>query len=150
MLSKENYDKLDENYLYKKEPKRDGEYTYWCKNWTFKVRKRDGNAWMYDTYFDSWDSAIEVTDNNINEFEIVFDFREVKRIPDSSVDEYNEEDLYRAATDSGGYSCGKLYWIKKDAVKSKDLLISKKQYEIESLKRKLKWAEDELERLMSE
>lgn len=154
-LSKENYDKLNENFLYKKEPIINNSYyigntsgTYWCKNWTFKVNKRNDNkAYMIDTYFNSWDSSIEVTDENIDEFEVVFDFREVKRIRDFERDEYNEEDLFRVATDSGGYSCGNLYWIKKDAVKSKDLLVNKKKQEIESLKNKLKWAENDLIRL---
>lgn len=150
-LSKENYDKLNENYLYKKEPAKREQYTYHCKNWTFKVHKyENGDVHMFDTYFDSWDShTIQVTDENIDEFEVVFDFREVKRISDSEVDEYKEEDLYCAATSSGGYSCGKLHWIKKDAVKSKDLLINKKKEKIESLKRQLEWAEGDLERLLS-
>lgn len=155
-LSKENYDKLNENYLYKKEPIIDNSFyvgttpgTYHCKNWTFKVCKRDGKAYMYDTYFDSWDShLIQVTDININEFEIVFDFREVKKIHDSETNEYNEEDLYYAATNSGGYSCGGCNWVKKDAKKSKTLLIAKKEYEIKSLKKQLKWAEDDLKRLL--
>ena len=149
-LSKENYDSLNENYLYKKEPDEEGQYTYWCKNWTFKVHKnKNGQAFMLDTYFSSWDSYIEVTDENINEFEVVFDFREVKKIRDSEVDEYNKEDLFLAATNSGGYSCGGLHWVKKDAVKSKKLLIDNKKGEIESLKRQLRWAEDDLERLLN-
>ena len=158
-LSKENYDKLNENYLYKKEPIIDNSFcvgtisgTYHCKNWTFKVHKfKDGKAFMYDTYFDSWDShKIEVTNKNINEFEIVFDFHEVKRIHDSEANEYNKEDLYRVATGSGGYSCGRLYWVKKNAVKSKEFLISKKKQEIESLKCQLKWAENDLKRLLND
>ena len=105
---------------------------------------------MLDTYFNSWNShKIEVTDENIDEFEVVFDFREVKRIHDSEVNEYNKEDLYRIATDSGGYSCGRLYWVRKDTEKSKDLIINKKKEEIESLKRQLRWAEDTLERMLN-
>ena len=158
MLSKENYDRLNENYLYKKEPIVDRSMyigttpiTYHCKNWTFKVHKYDdGEAYMIDTYFNSWDShKIKVTDENIDEFEVVFDFREVKRIHDSEVNEYNKEDLYRIATDSGGYSCGRLYWVRKDTEKSKDLIINKKKEEIESLKRQLRWAEDTLERMLN-
>lgn len=154
-LSKENYDELNENYLYQNEPDESNHVnyiggTYWCRNWTFKVRKHDGEAYMYDTYFDNWDSAIKVTDENIDDFKFVFDFREVSGISDSTIDEYNEEDLYRVATNSGGYSCGHLYWVKKDTQKSKQLLIDKKKREIRSLKNNLKWAEDELERLLNE
>jgi len=152
-LSKENYDKLNENYLYKKEPvKRDSfTDTYWCKNWTFKVHKnKEGRATMLDTYFSSWDShRIEVTDENINEFEVVFDCTEVKRISDYEYNEYNDNDLFRVATDSGGYSCGHLYWVKKDTPKSKDLIINKQKEEVESLKRQLKWAEETLERMLN-
>jgi hypothetical protein len=156
VLSQENYDRLNINFLYKKEPVVDESYhigsipgTYWCKNWTFRVKKlENGKAFMYDTYWNSFDHSIEVIDENIDEFEVVFDFREVRQIYDSEVNEYNEEDLYRVATDSGGYTCGKLHWIKKGTEKSKDLLIKKKRDEIESLKLKLEWAERDLEKLM--
>ena len=49
-LSKENYDKLNENYLYKKEPIINNSFyvgrtpaTYHCKNWTFKVNLANGS-----------------------------------------------------------------------------------------------------------
>lgn len=156
-LSKENYDKLNEKYLYKKQPVIDNSFyvgttsgTYHCKNWTFKAHKRNGKAYMYDTYFDSSDShSYEVTDDNIDEFEFIFDFNEVKRIGDYEYDEYDEHDIYRVATNSGGYSCGKLYWVNKDSPKSKKLLIKKKEQEIRSLKNQLEWAENDLERLLS-
>lgn len=154
MLSKENYDKLNTNFLYKREPtwKDNHTNTYWCKNWTFRVQKlKDGRAIMLDTYFNSWDShRIEVTDQNINEFEVVFDFNEVKRIRDYEADEYDKCDKFRVATDSGGYSCGNLYWVKKDAQKSKNLLIEKTQSEINSLKRELEWKERQLKELKEE
>lgn len=159
MLSKENYDKLNENYLYKREPIIrepiiDNSFyvgntpgTYHCKNWTFKAHKyENGRVFMNDTYFGD-NNRFEVTDNNINDFEFVFDFREVRKIRDSENDEYNEEDLYYVATDSRGYSCGGCYWIKKDTKKSKELLIKKKKLEIKSLENHLKWAEDDLKRL---
>lgn len=153
-LSKENYDKLNTSYLYKKEPIINNSFyvgrtsaTYHCKNWTFKVYKYDdGRAYMRDTYFN--DAGIQVTDENINEFKFVFDFREVRKISDSHVNEFAEEDLYFVATDSGGYSCGGCNWIKKNAKESKHLLIKKKEREIESLKNQLQWAENDLERLL--
>lgn len=155
-LSKENYDKLNTNFLYKKEPTINNNFsvgttpgTYHCKNWTFRVSKyEDGKAYMNDTYFND-SNSYEVTDENINDFEFIFDFNEVKRINDYEYDEYNEHDLYRVATNSGGYSCGKLYWVNKDAPKSKRLLIEKKEQEIRSLKNKLEWAENDLERLLN-
>ena len=156
-LSKENYDKLNENYLYQCEPVINNSFyvgstpaTYHCKNWTFKVHKYDdGRVYMFDTYFDSWDGHnFLLTDENIDNFKFVFDFREVKRIYDDQTDEYNEEDVYRVATNSSGYSCGHLYWIKKDTEKSKQLLIDKKQREVNSLERDLKWAKESLENLL--
>jgi len=157
-LSKENREKLNTNYLYKKEPIIDNSFyigqtsaTYHCKNWTFKVYKYDnGKVYMRDTYFNDSSHSYEVTDKNINDFEFIFDFREVKRINDYEYDEYNEDDIYRVATSSGGYSCGKLYWVNKDAVKSNRLLIKKKEQEIRSLKNKLEWAENDLVRLKGE
>lgn len=155
-LSKENYNKLNENYLYRREPIRQSESwtassVYHCKNWTFKVRKlEDGRAFMLDTYYESWDSHnIQVADENIEDFQVVFDFREVKRIKDDEYNEYDEDELYRVATSSAGWNWGRLYWVNKYAQKSKHLLIDKKKDEIDHLKHKLRWAEDELNRLMS-
>ena len=100
---------------------------------------------MADTYFG--DAYTIVTDRNIKGYKKVFDFREVKKIGDDEVDEYCRKDLYYAATNSGGYSCGNLYWVKKTAQKSKRLLIKKKREEIKSLKQQLEWAEEGLKRL---
>jgi len=150
-LSKGNRDKLNINYLYKKTPIIDNSFyigqtsaTYHCKNWTFKVQKYgNGKIYMRDTYFNDSNHSYEITDDNINDFEFIFDFREVKRIHDSEYDEYNESDIFRVATNSGDYSCGRLYWVNKDAVKSNILLIEKKEQEIRSLKNKLEYAEGE-------
>jgi hypothetical protein len=150
MLSKENYDKLDANFLYQNKPTKNDEYTYWCKNWTFKVQKLDdGRAIMIDTFYSSWDSnPIWVTNQNIDEFKVIFDFREVVKICDSDVNEYNEEDLYYAATGSGGYSCGGCYWIKKGTPKSLNLQIAKAEREVDKCESALRWAKANLERLL--
>jgi len=134
MLSKENYDKLDIHYH--------------CRNWTFKCHKwEDKNGYyanMNDTYFG--DTAIKVTNQNIDKFEIVFDCREVEKT--NCPEEYDDNDLFHAATDSGGYSCGRLDWVRKCAKKSKEKLIYKTKNEIESAKRQLKSAERELQELI--
>ena len=153
MLSKENYDKLNENNLYKREPFKVGisDDLYWCKNWTFKVKKYDnGSAYMVDTYWgDAHDGlTFEVTDENINDFEFIFDFREVKRIHDDDRWNYEDEDVYTVATNSGGYSCGKLYWINKNTQKSKRLQIENIKYEIDKLERELICKREELNRLL--
>lgn len=155
MLSKENYDKLDENFLYKKVPKRDPNETYigctpisyWCKNWTFRVKKHNGKAFMYDTYWTVQENYIEVTDENINEFEVIFDMIKVRITSKEFIDEYNKEDVFCEAIDSGGISYPK-YFVRKDAKKSISLQIEKKKEEIRRLKSKLEYAERELNELI--
>lgn len=153
MLSKENYDKLDENYLYKKEPDPNKNYlggTHWCRNWTFRVEKiHDGRAFMYDTYWASSDDYIEVTDENINEFEVIFDFREVEKIRFEDSNEYDKNDLIWAVTGSGGMASREHYWIKNGTKKSVSLQIEKKKEEIKCLKRYLEYAERELNELLN-
>jgi len=149
MLSKENYDRLDTNNLYKKEPDDRDAYTYHCKNWTFRVYKNDDDnmAYMLDTYFNSWDShKIKVTDENIDEFKIVFDFRKVEQT--NYPEEYENKDIYCVATNSGGHSCGGLHWVNKGAKKSKQKLINQAQEKVESAKSDLAWAEKELQQLL--
>ena len=154
-LSKGNYKKLDINYLYRKEPVFKDNYTnsLHCKNWTFKIEKdeKDGEyeAWMVDTYWSSGSNTIKVTDENIDDFELIFDFREVMQISDSASNEYNKSDVYFAATGSGGYSYGGCYWVKKDAHKSLDLLIQKKKRELISVEWSLKSAQRELQNLLA-
>lgn len=100
-LSKENREKLDPNILYRKEPDDNIEDPYWCRNWTFHCPdSKAEEVYMRDTYFDDWESAILVTDQNIDEFEIVFDFREVRRIKPSEVSQYDAEKVIHVATDS--------------------------------------------------
>jgi hypothetical protein len=151
MLSKENYDKLDENVLYKKEPDPNKNYlggTHWCRNWTFEVKKiHDDRAFMYDTYWSSSDDYIKVTDENISSFEVIFDFRDVEKIPFESHNEYNEKDLIWAVTGSGGMTSREHYWIRKGTKKSMVLQIEKKKEEIKRLKSKLEWANRELKEL---
>jgi len=149
-LSKENYDKLNENYLYRKEPPDRSWKTLWCKNWTFRIFKKDGKAFMEDTFWSNGGHTIEVTDDNINEFEKVFDFREVEKIHCDEADDYNDEDVYKVAIGSGGWEYGVQCFIKKGAKKNRQKLIEKKKYEIEQLKKQLEWAEEELKELMKE
>jgi 5-formyltetrahydrofolate cyclo-ligase len=130
-----------------------GSYTdvYWCRNWTFTVRKTaDGEAYMYDTYFNNWDSAIRVTDDNINDFEVVFDFRNVERVPDSFRNEYEDDDLYYVATDSGGYSCGDLYWKDKNTKPSLKKQINKKRQAVKDAEYELEYAKRDLKSFVTE
>jgi len=143
-LSQKNYDSLDTDILYRKEPDYNKDWLggiYHCRNWTFRAIKRnhDGSAFMRDTYWSSGGGmCIEITDNNICEFEVVFNFTDVRQISDYEIDEYEKDDLYRTATNSGGYSCGHLHWVKKDAKKSQLKLIIKCENEIKTHEFQLK------------
>ena len=151
-LSTENYNKLKEGCLYKKQPIIDNSFsvgtvsgTYHCKNWTFTIYKNDGRAWSSDTYFG--ERYEEVTDDNINDYTFIFSFDNVQKIPDECIDEYDKDDLFCVATDSGGYSCGHLHWIRKGTLKSKHLLLAKKEDEIRKYKNRIDSLERDVEKI---
>ena len=84
MLSQENINKLHMNGIYRRDPVLDWipsykwNNPYWCKNWTFHVRERNGKYIMYDTYWATGDEhPIELTDDNFNKFEYLFDLDDV-------------------------------------------------------------------------
>lgn len=147
MLSQENIDKINMNGLYGHKPEQ--KYSrhndlYWCQNWTFKPKKyeRDGNIkyYMIDTYWSSGDGlCIELSDNNISEFDLIFDFNCVKKHNGNNIYDYNEEDYYHVAIDSGGMYCGGKYFIKKDAVKNKEKVLNR-------LEREIKFDKDDFEK----
>ena len=151
MLSKENESKVIASGLYKHKPDvmlRGSLYSndlYHCCNWTFKPRQyRDGSWHMVDTYWGGGDCGfvIELTDNNFNDFELIFDFNDVT--PTNYPEEYDDEDTYWVAIDSGGMYCGGKHFVKKSAKKSKDKLISRCKDEIASCERNLKSLKKEL------
>jgi hypothetical protein len=140
MLSKHNVDKLNMNGLYTCEPnvKYRGKLyernLYHCCNWTFDViQDREGNYYMRDTYWGSSDSLqIPLTDENIGEFELLFDRTKVKSIKKHEINHY--ENFYCVGIDSGGRSYPK-YFVDMDATKSKSLIIE----EIDEKIRNLEW-----------
>lgn len=157
MLSQNNIDKLKLNGIYSHKPEkkyRDKLYhddLYWCCNWCFYPKFINGNWHMIDSYWDDAYTSLHIvlTDENFKEFEFVFNRDEVKQIKDCEVDEYENKDIFRVALDSGGWKWGGTYYVKKDAKKSNDLLINKKEEEIKHLTYKLKYANSELQRLKS-
>ena len=84
MLSKENIEKLNKNGIYKHEvipewlPSYRRNMPFHCKNWTFRIVEYNGTYYMYDTYWSSDDHPIELTDQNIDEFEYLFKRDEVR------------------------------------------------------------------------
>ena len=141
MLSQKNINKLHMNGIYRCEPvlswlpsyKRDN--PYWCRNWTFKVRKHKGKYRMYDTYWSTGDDyPVELTDENFDKFEYLFDLDDVRYI--NSYEnwlEYPDEDKWRVALDSGGMSYQK-YVVRRGAKKIKERVVERMQRDIEYLK----------------
>lgn len=153
MLSEEKRNMINPNGLYSHEIVSDwvyGNNKYWCHNWTFKPHIfDDGRVFMYDSYFDSWESSKEVTDENFDEWKFIFDFNDVKPIGYYNAQEYNEEDLYRnIATNSGGYTCSDCIWVKKTAQKNIDKEIDLAKRELNSAKNEVEWRERYLNDLL--
>ena len=157
-LSQANIDKLNMNGLYHCEPvlewlpwwKRDN--PYWCRNWTFRVRKYDDNYYMYDTYWSTGDDyPVKLTDENFDKFELVFDFNDVEEFKCGYLkfETYTDEDRFCVAVDSGGVTYPK-HFIRKDAMPQKDLVISRIQDEITDLQRRLDYKKKELEDVIND
>ena len=140
MLSQENIDKLHMNGIYRCEPvlswlpsyKR--EDPYWCRNWTFRVRKSN-KYYMYDTYWSTGDEyPIELTDENFDKFEYLFDLDDVRYI--NSYEnwlEYPDEDKWRVGLDSGGIRYPK-YVVRHGTKKVKERVVERMRRDIEYLK----------------
>jgi len=126
MLSEDNKNKIFKTGLYSHTPEARYRGTlyadnlYHCMNWTFKPNfYHDGNIYMVDTYFNN--KSIQLTDDNFDEFSLIFDFKEVEK--ENYPEEYDPSDVYRVAIDSGGMYCGKHCFKKKGAKPSKEKLI---------------------------
>lgn len=156
MLSEENVKKLVLSGLYKHEPdKRYRGSLYWddmyhCFNWTFRVRHSENTDdwYMVDTYFD--EKSIELTDENFDEFEFVFDFNEVQKHSGKNIYEYDENDRWHVAIDSGGMSCGGKYFVRKGATKIKDKVLNRIKEEISSLERNLEYQKNLYQRVLND
>lgn len=142
MLSQENRNKLILSGLYEAEPNRNiyswYDDAYWCFNWTFKVQHNEDKDkyYMVDTYFS--DKYFELTDEYFDLFTLIFDFNDVKSHSGNNIWDYNQEDIYHVAIDSGGMYCGGKYFIKKDATKNKNKVLERLQQEIDYAKDKVK------------
>ena len=153
MLSEENRKKIIENGLYKNDKLKSEAIPssmglYHCRNYTFYPHFYEDKIFMYDSYFNDWDSHIEVTDENFSDWEFIFDRTQVIQISYSESLEYDEKDLYcNVATNSGGYSCSSCIWINKNAEKNIDKQIEQAKYRVNSAKHQLEWEEKELEEL---
>ena len=161
-LSQENINKLCMTGIYHCDPvlswieswRRDTPYH--CINWTFKVRKYERSSeldkyYMCDTYWSTGDNlSVELTDDNFDKFEFMFDMNEVHKVSPPDFYDYNEEDRWHVALDSGGYQYSKHYYVRKGAKKNKEVLLERLNRELESLKSQVKWKEDEIAKVLVE
>ena len=161
-LSQENIDKLCMTGIYRCDPvlswigswRRDSPYH--CINWTFKVRKYERSDepdkyYMYDTYWSTGDNlSVELTDENFDKFEFLFDMNEVRKVSPPDFYDYDEEDRWHIALDSGGYKFSKHYYVKKNAKKNKKVLLERLNRELESLKNEVRWKEEEIAKVLAE
>ena len=115
---------------------------YWSKNWTFRVRKYNDKYYMYDTYYGIDEHPIELTDENFDQFEYLFDLDNIRVVNGyERWLEYPEEDRWCCGIDSGGAK----YLVRQGAQKNRDMVIDRLRRDIESLKREVARRERELE-----
>lgn len=154
-LSKENISKLCMTGVYRCDPIASGlgknesrEYLYWACNWVFRVQKSSDNTYMMvDTYWSSGSKCFVLTDENFDKFEFLFDMNEVRRVSQEAFYDYNEDDRWFVAMDSGGWQFSKGYYVRKDAAKNNERLLSRLNEELASLKRQAEYVEREIARL---
>ena len=81
-----------------------------CKNDTYKPAIRGNQIFMLDSYWtNDWESKIEVTDKNIDNWKLLLDYEKYIKAHGSRCKEYNREDWIKVADDSGGWSYPKHY-----------------------------------------
>lgn len=157
-LSKENVEKLCMTGIYKCDPvlkwlpsyKRDTPYH--CCNWTFKPHQySDGTYAMWDTYWSGVDGLhVQLDDDNIDLFTLLFDVNDVRKCSPPDFYDYDEEDRWHVALDSGGFQFSKYYYVRKDAKKNKAALLERLNNELDSLKNQVRWKEDEIKKANEE
>lgn len=152
MLSDVNRKKIVSNCLYQRKidwQRVTGSDPFWCTNWTFVPIFNEKRVLMMDSYYKSYQDSIvyELTDDNINDFELIFDFDDVEKVPERLYNEYDDEDRYRVSCDSGGRSYPK-HFVKKSASPSKERQLEYIDLEIDSYERKLRYLKEKRESLV--
>ena len=77
----------------------------------------------------------------------LFDMNDVKQVSQTDFYDYNEDDRWFVAMDSGGWQFSKGYYVKKDAKKNKEKLLSRLNDELASLKWRVEDKEREIARI---
>ena len=123
---------------------------YHCINWTFRVYMYDeyNKIYMRDTYWSGGSGlSVELTDENFDKFELLFDMNEVHKVNPPDFYDYNEEDRWHLALDSGGYRFSKHYYVRRGAKKNKEVLLERLNRELESLRSQVRWKEEEIKKV---
>ena len=147
-LSKENFDKIIKTglYSYGKDIRR---YEH-CKNNTYKPHIRDDRIYMLDSYWsNNWESRVEVTNSNIDNWVLLLDFDTYERAHGERCREYNEDDYICVADDSGGWSYPKHY-LKKSAKPNKEYQLLLLRSRKASLERNLNETNEIIDKLLEE
>lgn len=158
-LSQENIDKLCMTGIYRCDPvpswieswRRDNPYH--CINWTFKIHNYPeyNKIYMRDTYWSGGSGlSVELTDENFDKFELLFDINDVYKVSPPDFYDYDEEDRWHIALDSGGYQYSRYYYVRKGAKKNKEVLLERLNLELNSLKRQVEWKEEEIAKVLAE
>lgn len=124
-----------------------GNFMWHCRNWTFVptniIRDSDStnimSVLLSDTYFNN--KSIEVTAENSDDFELIFDKNCVDRISCDASKLYDDEDVFKARMDS---SAKFQYFVRKGAkvsqIKLIEVLINKRN----DIEREIKYLQREL------
>lgn len=122
---------------------------YWCRNWTFRVRKHNDNYYMCDTYWSIGDEyPIKLTDDNFDKFVLLFDFNDVEEFHGSyrKWTTYHSNDRFCAAVNSSGIYNPK-YYIRKGLRPIKEVVIETLKYDIEIMEKELEHQREKLRRV---
>ncbi len=106
---------------------------------------------MVDTYWSTGDNlCVELTDENFGLFRLLFDMNEVSKISPPDFYDYDEEDRWHVALDSGGLKYSKHYFVRKGAEKNKKTQLDRLYRDLESLERQVQIKQEEIFKIESE
>ena len=151
MLSAKNIEKLNMSGLYRCDP--DPAYEnyisddpYYRMNWTFYPKVSHGVYYMVDTSSAYEDRPIELTDENFDNFEFIFDENEVEQIwYERDWEEYPAEDRYKVASSINGVKHPS-FFIKKGSNKVRAKVVMRLEEEVAKLEFLLKKTRARLEK----
>ena len=107
--------------------------------------------YMRDTYWSGGSGlSVELTDENFDKFELLFDMNEVHKVNPPDFWDYNEEDRWHIALDSGGYRFSNHYYVRKGAQKNKEVLLERLDRELDNLRRQVRCKEEEIAKIKGE